>query len=65
MDEIVKELQARTQGRGDAGQVQRAEQQLMMLSSVDQKINNLEAKMNLILKHLEIRGPRGEVAERI
>ena len=65
VDEIVGELKARTQGRGDAGQVQRQEHQMVMLSNVDQKINSLEVKMNLILKALNVRGPNGETVERI
>jgi len=50
VDEIVSDLKQRMKGRGDTGQIARAEEQL-------DKIAQLEAKVDLILDHLNIPQP--------
>ena len=57
VDEIVSELKARTRNRGDAGQVQRADKQIAMIQTVDEKVTNLEAKLELLMRHLNVEQP--------
>ena len=47
VDEIVAELKARQSGRGDTGQIKRAEQTL-------QRLDELESKLDKIMDHLKI-----------
>ena len=57
VDNIVHELRMRMKGRGDTGNIQRAEEQLKQLKYLD-------AKVDLILEHLKITPPPKEEMER-
>ena len=47
VDEIAAELKARQSGRGDTGQIKRAEQTL-------ERLDELESKLDKIMDHLKI-----------
>ena len=52
--EIVKELKTRMKARGDTGQIKRAEQLLGEMQILKAQAQNTDAKLNAILKHLNI-----------
>lgn len=47
--EIVAELKARMKARGDTGNIQRAEQQIDMLVSLQKEVSDMQAKLNAIM----------------
>ena len=55
VEEIVKELKVRMKARGDTGQIKRAEQLLGEIQIL--KAQNTDAKLDAILKHLNIEAP--------
>ena len=55
--EIVKELKTRMKARGDTGQIKRAEQLLGEIQILKAQAQNTDAKLNAILKHLNIEAP--------
>jgi len=55
--EIVKELKKRMKARGDTGQIKRAEQLLGEIQILKAQAQNTDAKLNAILKHLNISAP--------
>ena len=57
VDEIVKELKTRMKARGDTGQIKRAEQLLGEIQILKAQAQNTDAKLNAILKHLNIEAP--------
>ena len=57
MAEIVKELKKRMKARGDTGQIKRAEQLLGEIQILKAQAQNTDAKLNAILKHLNIEAP--------
>ena len=54
VQEIHSELKKRQQTRGDQGQIQRADQTLTAVQSLEQKMDRLEANMAAIMTHLNI-----------
>ena len=57
MAEIVKELKRRMKARGDTGQIKRAEQLLGEIQILKAQAKNTDAKLDAILKHLNIDAP--------
>ena len=57
VEEIVKELKTRMKARGDTGQIKRAEQLLGEIQILKAQAQNTDAKLNAILKHLNIEAP--------
>ena len=57
MGEIVKELKKRMKARGDTGQIKRAEQLLGEIQILKAQAQNTDAKLDAILKHLNIEAP--------
>ena len=55
--EIVKELKTRMKSRGDTGQIKRAEQLLGEIQILKAQAQNTDAKLDAILKHLNIDAP--------
>ena len=55
--EIVAELKKRMKARGDTGQIKRAEQLLGEIQILKAQAQNTDAKLNAILKHLNIEAP--------
>ena len=55
--EIVKELKKRMKARGDTGQIKRAEQLLGEIQILKAQAKNTDAKLDAILKHLNIDAP--------
>ena len=55
--EIVKELKTRMKARGDTGQIKRAEQLLGEIQILKAQAKNTDAKLDAILKHLNIEAP--------
>ena len=55
--EIVKELKVRMKARGDTGQIKRAEQLLGEIQILKAQAKNTDAKLDAILKHLNIEAP--------
>ena len=55
--EIVKELKTRMKARGDTGQIKRAEQLLGEIQILKAQAQSTDAKLNAILKHLNIEAP--------
>ena len=57
-DRIVdQELKTRMKARGDTGQIKRAEQLLGEIQILKAQAQNRDAKLNAILKHLNIEAP--------
>lgn len=54
VDELVRELKARMQKRGDTAQIKRAEEQIDMTTKLQNDVNGLDAKIDAIMKHLNI-----------
>ena len=57
VEEIVKELKTRMKARGDTGQIKRAEQLLGEIQILKAQAQNTDAKLDAILKHLNIEAP--------
>ena len=57
VEEIVKELKVRMKARGDTGQIKRAEQLLGEIQILKAQAKNTDAKLDAILKHLNISAP--------
>ena len=57
VEEIVKELKVRMKARGDTGQIKRAEQLLGEIQILKAQAQNTDAKLDAILKHLNIEAP--------
>lgn len=62
VDEIVKELKSRMKARGDTGQIKRAEQLLGEIQILKVQAQNTDAKLDAILKHLNIDAPPATAA---
>jgi hypothetical protein len=57
VEEIVKELKTRMKARGDTGQIKRAEQLLGEIQILKAQAQSTDAKLDAILKHLNIEAP--------
>lgn len=57
VDEIVEELKARQRGRGDTAQIQRTEQ-------INQRLNEMDLKLDIIMQHLNIPQQSLEMTDR-
>jgi len=57
VEEIVHELKLRMKARGDTGQIKRAEQMLGEIQILKAQSQNVDAKLDLILKHLGLDPP--------
>ena len=57
VDEIVADLKRRMKARGDTGQIKRAEQLLGEIQILKAQAQSTDAKLNAILKHLNIEAP--------
>ena len=57
VEEIVAELKARMKERGDTGNIQRAEMQIDMITSMQGEMKDLQGKLDLVIKHLGIPAP--------
>ena len=55
--QLVAELKKRMKARGDTGQIKRAEQLLGEIQILKAQAQNTDAKLNAILKHLNIEAP--------
>ena len=55
--QLVAELKKRMKARGDTGQIKRAEQLLGEIHILKAQAQNTDAKLNAILKHLNIEAP--------
>ena len=53
----AEELKTRMKARGDTGQIKRAEQLLGEIQILKAQAQNTDAKLNAILKHLNIEAP--------
>lgn len=60
VDQIVTELKKRMKGRGDTGQIKRTEEILNKVTELEgkiQKMDKMDEKLDLIMKHLNISQP--------
>ena len=57
VEDIVAELKARMKERGDTGNIQRAEMQIDMITSMQGEMKDLQGKLDLVIKHLGIPAP--------
>ena len=55
--QLVAELKKRMKARGDTGQIKRAEQLLGEIQILKAQAQNTDAKLDAILKHLNIEAP--------
>ena len=55
--QLVAELKKRMKARGDTGQIKRAEQLLGEIQILKAQAQNTDAKLDAILKHLNIDAP--------
>ena len=55
--QLVAELKKRMKARGDTGQIKRAEQLLGEIQILKAQAQNTDAKLDAILKHLNISAP--------
>ena len=62
VDEIIKELKSRMKARGDTGQIKRAEQLLGEIQILKAQAQTTDAKLDAILKHLNIDAPPATAA---
>lgn len=57
VDEVVEQLKARIRARGDTAQIVRAEQQLQMLTALQEDVTDLRRKVDAIISHLGVEVP--------
>mmetsp|Transcript_14394 Transcript_14394/g.18822 ORF Transcript_14394/g.18822 Transcript_14394/m.18822 type:complete len:172 (-) Transcript_14394:309-824(-) len=55
--EIVEELKKRMKSRGDTGQIRRTEQLLGRINGLEAKLGTVDAKLDVLMKHLNIHEP--------
>ena len=57
MTEIYQEMKKRQRGRGDVAMVRQAEQTGMRVAATDLRMQHMEDKMDMIIKHFGLKVP--------